>query len=617
MAKSRVGVHVYTWGTDNYDGSADYNRGMSNAAGALLWGGNVGHASLLLTLADTQQNRALVEEYLEDTDIPFEYKTYRTKEIIFQKSGESKISDENAYEENVIEIYFSWWPDNTNNTFIFNTFLQDCEQERSGLDVHYDPQWREFLTPTIEKAPWGVGQWVKPTITLGPGLTTHEKNLSSQEVSVLRTYQRAYANRERIKAAFILINELSTKKGEITISSAELALAKNMFPKIMWDKMSSDKFLKTLEHETQKLAIANIRSIYDYTHALITLDNHAMIPKLKGELETIKHRVENMESLQKKLKKCNIIFATQEEIAKINKFIKADSNLSARYPKGMTGGNYHEMLEHVKFELDAKEEGSLGFEYKVKRNKFKILTQLYECILNIETAKDLLNKIDLYEKTEGAVREKLKKEIQHVISKNQDLREFASQVIDKKNLPLLKDKLRTLLTPPHSPYFAKFGQVINSPKANIVPDLENARASELLEQTRTQGTPPTHTTILPLQSSHRSGLDPEEMIRKMAEFATQGKKFTLLHNNCAVTSSDILAKGAKENGDVFQQRAFNITATPQMVYNSAVRYTGIIAEQNHPRKMALKFSPSKITSLQDVDIEPPEKYSHSRRRRGN
>jgi hypothetical protein len=275
------------------------------------------------------------------------------------------------------------------------------------------------------------------------------------------------------------------------------------------------------------------------------------------------------------------------------------------------------MLEHVKFELDAKEEGSLGFEYKVKRNKFKILTQLYECILNIETAKDLLNKIDLYEKTQGAVREKLQKEIQRAISKIQYLSEFASQSIDKRNLPLLKDKLRTLLTPPHSAYFTKFGQLINSPKANIIPDLESARASELLEQTRTQGTPPTHTTILPLQTSHRSGLDPEEMIRKMAEFATQGKKFTLLHNNCAVTSSDILAKGAKENGDVFQKRAFNITATPQMVYNSAVQYTGIIAEQNHPHKKALKFSPSKITSLQDVDVEPSGKYSHSRRRRGN
>ncbi|MBI2791193.1 MAG: hypothetical protein HYX61_04475 [Gammaproteobacteria bacterium] len=622
MPSSRVGMNVYTWGTDNYgDGSTDYNRGMSNAAGSLVWGSNVGHASLLLTLADTQQNRALVEDYLEDTDIPYEYKTYRTKKVIFQKSGESKISDDSAYEENVIEIYFSWWPNNENGSFRFNTFLQDCEQERSGLDVYYEPQWREYLAPTIEKAPWGVGQWVNPTITLGPGLTTHEKDLPSQEVNVLRTYQRAYANREKIKAVFLLINDLNTKneKKNFTISPAELAIAKNMFPKIAWEKMKADKFIEALNHEAQKLAIANIRSIYDYTRALITLDNHEMIPKLKSELKIMEKRIKKMKSLEEKLTQCNIVLATPEEIASINKLIKADDNLSTRYPKGVTGGNYHEMIEYVNFELHSKEEDSLSFEYKTNRNKLEILTQLYECIVNIEGAKDLLNKIDLYEKTQGTIREKLKREIQQAISVNHELTEFASQGIDKKNLPLLKDKLRALLTPPQSIYFKAFGQAINSPKANIIPELEKEKASELLEQTRTQGTPPNHSTLLPLQTSHRIGLDPEVMIRKMAEFATQGKKFTLLNNNCAVTSSEILAEGAKENGNIFQQRAFNMIATPQMVYNNAVQYTGIVTEQNHPHKKAMKFSPTKVTSYQDVeiDIDPPDKHAHPRRRRGN
>lgn len=78
------------------------------------------------------------------------------------------------------------------------------------------------------------------------------------------------------------------------------------------------------------------------------------------------------------------------------------------------------------------------------------------------------------------------------------------------------------------------------------------------------------------------GLDVESMLQEIQHITTEGKKFNLEFNNCAVTVGRILEAGAdgtylKSN---FQNKALGAIGNPQMIYNNARKYNDATKDPN-------------------------------------
>lgn len=73
------GVKVQTWGTHPGAGN-----GMLHAMDALLFGGNVGHASVAVTFPANAEGEKLIKEYCTDPPIP-----YTKKKVSIPKTGKS------------------------------------------------------------------------------------------------------------------------------------------------------------------------------------------------------------------------------------------------------------------------------------------------------------------------------------------------------------------------------------------------------------------------------------------------------------------------------------------------------------------------------------------------
>lgn len=88
------GVQVHTWGTA-YDGG----QGIWSQIKTKLYGGNVGHASMTLTIPDNDDMENLIHQYCVNKDgktiIPY------NKRVITFADGTT---------ESVYMIYFSVWP---------------------------------------------------------------------------------------------------------------------------------------------------------------------------------------------------------------------------------------------------------------------------------------------------------------------------------------------------------------------------------------------------------------------------------------------------------------------------------------------------------------------------
>src|SRR5437868_2914119 len=88
------GVKVLTWGT-----SPDAGNGMLHAVDAMLFGGNVGHATVQVTFPNNAKGKELLQ-YCNDHKVPCEEKTI----VTLDENGKEKFKTE------VIQVYWSWWP---------------------------------------------------------------------------------------------------------------------------------------------------------------------------------------------------------------------------------------------------------------------------------------------------------------------------------------------------------------------------------------------------------------------------------------------------------------------------------------------------------------------------
>lgn len=589
MSKTRVCVTLYTWGTQTYSSPVDeYDRGLSHAAQTALWGGNYGHASLLLTIPDTLQNRVLVDKYLVDTGIPVEYKNYQVKTIYYYKDRPPVITDKNAYKENVIEIYFSWWPNHQDNTFSFKKYNKDCMLEREGQEFGFSDFWQDYLVPEISHTSDALLKGAGATnVTLGPAHVTHEKGFNPKEKAVLRTFQDLTHVRRQMKTLKQLyrhsLEALSDEKPK-KIKQADIAIAKNMFPELKWEKMDAEQFHGKIKKKIDQLIPTMVAMLYEHAAALTKLNGVEAAVKakksLKSEIKMTGSQLNQYHKLLKKMKKQHIILASIAQMNTLNRMIKEEKTLSQLFPNGVTASNFQDIKDYLQFQLDPTMEGALAQHYEFLKGKRTAQINFFKSFNKIEEVK----KIHALCK-DSKVSPILK------IGKQEDLKkklEMHQHALIEMGIPFdsllkmspeqLEKKLQPFLNVRQSPYYGLFAEVMQSSNIDVFAELESEKVKQLFEQAHTRGNPPSQIAYLPIKTEGNAGLDIERMLATMRAFARQGNAFNIINNNCAVTSGEILAAGAEENGYLFEQRALNRFATPQMVYNNAVEYLSALTK---------------------------------------
>ena len=193
---SRSGVEVYSWGTETPGTRTGFFKGTASLLRKGIQGGNIGHVALKLTMPYSEENLALVQSTLGHGNqipcIPWEVQTYSTPTVHFDESSQTmKVDKENpAYQEKVIEVYFSWWPDDKHG-FSFMTFEDDTYLERAGLPVTYNPKWAEYLKPAQERETESLSSYFRNKVYNLHSLSVlHESGHSEEELKFLHLYQR-------------------------------------------------------------------------------------------------------------------------------------------------------------------------------------------------------------------------------------------------------------------------------------------------------------------------------------------------------------------------------------------------------------------------------------------
>lgn len=166
--------------------------------------------------------------------------------------------------------------------------------------------------------------------------------------------------------------------------------------------------------------------------------------------------------------------------------------------------------------------------------------------------------------------------------------ETAQKIVSNKTLIFDKDQEITVpkLVGYSEADFAKLYQTLQKAKNNPNPQKMQSyfkyyipENTQVLEQHYTIGLPPDHIVQIPLKSatpdlSQKEGLDPQAMLMRAKQVAISGEKFSLTGTNCSKVAGWVLSAGAstEKTKKIFSREALSKFATPQMVFNNALRY---------------------------------------------
>lgn len=582
---TRTGVSVYTWGNEQYSSDPmEYNSGMSHFAKSSLLGGNVGHASILLTLPNTEENRQMVDTYLKGTHIPVETRKYETKEAAIV-DGKAVKTNKTIYEESVIEVYFSWWPHADVHGFTFNTFREDCIEERKGVEANYSKEWVKYLDPEVRKVSSGIKSFLPDsTISLRPAHIMHDRGNSPEEQKLLHlAHLSKYVNSLYNSGQHLikkLDGQISAGRTSPKLSIADEAILKRMFPdqevSITEAKSLNAQVLKRLNDISDQLGILKLDSI------------HARA-ELKPPVVAL---TEDETQIYEKIQKYRILYKYFGKVDSLGPYEKKQINdildnlFPSQFPGGVTNENWLDIMLLVQPNCDSKNEEGLYYLHKDIIEKGDVL-QVYECINGINNAKELLANIEAYETASEVDKEAAKDAIIAAVDKIPVLKILfnnSEALFKEEHITTIKRLANNLLLPSKNSFFyKKFNEVMNYHGNDFDTFLVNDNIKLILNENMSEGHRPSHTVEIPLRSESVNGLDPKEMLQQMALFANQGSAFNIVNNNCSVTTSAILARGAQEHGWVFEQGAYgNSIANPQMVHNNAMQFVSTKKEDLVP-----------------------------------
>jgi len=141
---SACGVQVITWGTNYQAGN-----GMLHFIDQIAFGGNSGHSALKITfpansIGDAYINKINAHNHKSAIKIPYQKKTVQTK----------LKPSEDAYQETVYEIYWSWWPPKENGPdrfFLSENVNKDNTSERIGMHFEWNEEAKKKINTEIRK----------------------------------------------------------------------------------------------------------------------------------------------------------------------------------------------------------------------------------------------------------------------------------------------------------------------------------------------------------------------------------------------------------------------------------------------------------------------------------
>lgn len=547
---SSCGVYLRTWGTQDGEES-----GITQFAHHYITNTNVGHASLEIVLPDTSENWQMIEQYLKNTTIPYKREKIEIKKI-FYRNGQAEVSTENAYEEKIIKIYFSFWPSENAKGFGFCTLEEDLILEREGVDMPCAPEWESYLQPEKRFRQRDLSK----IITLPPFQTLHFRGANNVEVALLQAYHFVSKVLHDIKALRLLLHKINHYTGSY----------------ISWDEISqTEKLLlkQFLPHLTEKTSLY-IHTLELTTHLSTCVDN---LTQSYTQNET---RLEEMLLLLDEQEKENLLLALNVLNSQASDVLQ-DSNIKVIFSKyNLPNYSSEELCEWIKNILQKRERSSQTLatvsplihekDTQIIALKDKIYI-LREIEIKIKRFIDLVQWSKYRQDTPEYLNKK-REDVFKII--NEYYPHFNSQE-DIYTILIQVDNDRTILQNQKNEHresrlaLLKIQEQAYSDKYF----LGNQSLNALIASHVTTGLLPDETVRLSLKTPTQEGLHPEKMLQQMAHLANSSQKFGIVTFNCSHAVSEVLAAGAQTKAHFFLQRAFNGSiVTPQVVYNNALNY---------------------------------------------
>ncbi len=286
------GVRVNTWGSDTKGGN-----GALQFMDAKFFGGNLGHASITLTIPVDKEGRAddLIAKYCNNEDkpkIPFVKKVVNVvKAKIDPKTGRAVKGEETVHQEEVYEIYFSWWPGRPPGNIAPGTeaaqqppyalkqnVAKDRASERDAVPFEWAEEWQQYINPEMRRyrAKFGDRRMV-----LGPANVFHARGLSEAETEEM-AYSAVVVDllRERRSLELLLTKLKADPNKEFTIGATEKILLNRFIPE--WE----EKVKNIASQEEKREFLYKIAQDTDAQYQQVggSLDRYPCLPTFKNVL---------------------------------------------------------------------------------------------------------------------------------------------------------------------------------------------------------------------------------------------------------------------------------------------------------------------------------------------
>lgn len=285
MTSSTCGVCIQTWGTKYGVGN-----GMLHYLDSKMFGGNVGHAAIILTIPANAEGDALIAKYC---------RSKAGKKIIPYAKKSLNFAD--GSQEDIYEIRFSWWPPRENKKVSLEDDVNiDRKDGRYGVDFHWSEEANIIFKPESRVYKGLLGKTVK---RLGPLSVVHIRDLDENKSTIVKlTSELIHINESLDGLELILIildkyakNPSSTKA---TFSETETALFKNVIPefdleKFISDGAASDNIPKIKKHTEKKITSLSKKKKERQSEILKTkqqMQNEPRRKKLQDEIDSLKSK---------------------------------------------------------------------------------------------------------------------------------------------------------------------------------------------------------------------------------------------------------------------------------------------------------------------------------------
>jgi len=205
--RQRGYAEVITWGSKFQGGN-----GLKDQIRAKFKGGNIGHASVRLTIPADEKAAGLIEKYCYDND-----------QLVLPHAKKILPNGDEIY-----EVYISAW--SNDEVTLDRDFIMDSQEEREGVNFNWDPKWVDVVKP--EKRSY-KGLTSRTTMQLGPNSIIHQRgNLSDEQFKVYEQIENYKAHNKEITNYDFLMARLKRtgKSKKPKIGSTEKILLDRLLP---------------------------------------------------------------------------------------------------------------------------------------------------------------------------------------------------------------------------------------------------------------------------------------------------------------------------------------------------------------------------------------------------